>query len=152
MGISLSAINTASDPDVPAQRLTFSLVNPPSGATVNATNGIFSWRPTAASAGLAQPTVRVTDNGTPSLSATQVPQVLANPVAKPALTGAQFTNGGFQFSAGGDVGPDYTVRFSTNLADRNTLFTMNPPAVPFSWMDAGATNFPMRLYRVLLGP
>jgi len=153
VGIWLSVTNSASDPDVPAQQLIFSLVNPPAGAAVNATNGVFTWRPTAASAGSAQPiTLAVADNGTPSLSATQSFNVLVNPVAKPSLAQAKFTNGGFRLNITGDTGPDYTVQGSTNLSYWSSLFTTNSPTVPFSWMDAGVTNFSKRFYRVMLGP
>ena len=36
---------TASDNDLPAQTLTYSLLNPPAGATINAANGNFTWTP-----------------------------------------------------------------------------------------------------------
>src|SRR6185369_543604 len=39
---------SATDTDVPAQTLTFSLVGAPSGATIHATTGAFSWTPTEA--------------------------------------------------------------------------------------------------------
>jgi hypothetical protein len=39
---------TATDSDVPAQTLTFSLVNAPDGASINATTGAFTWTPTEA--------------------------------------------------------------------------------------------------------
>jgi uncharacterized repeat protein (TIGR01451 family) len=72
-GATLLFTNQASDVDLPAQTLTFSLdTNAPPGATINPTNGIFNWTPTEAqgpSTNLI--TVRVTDNGLPNLSATQ---------------------------------------------------------------------------------
>jgi hypothetical protein len=42
---------TASDVDVPAQALTFSLVGAPSGATIDPATGVFSWTPTEAQGG-----------------------------------------------------------------------------------------------------
>lgn len=70
--------------------------------------------------------------------------VPVNPVANPFLAQAWFTNGGFRFNITGDAGPDYTVQPSTNLANWSSLFPTNSPTVPFSWLDAGATNFPAR--------
>jgi hypothetical protein len=42
---------TASDPDLPAQTLTYSASNLPSGATFNSTTRVFSWTPTSGQAG-----------------------------------------------------------------------------------------------------
>jgi hypothetical protein len=63
---------TASDPDA-GQSLTFSLEpGAPSGALINATNGVFSWVPSEPQGpGSYTITVRVTDNGSPNLSATR---------------------------------------------------------------------------------
>ena len=47
----LSFTAHATDVDLPAQALTFSLIGAPSGATINPTTGVFSWTPTAAQAG-----------------------------------------------------------------------------------------------------
>jgi len=55
---------TATDPDA-GQTLTYSLVGAPSGATINASTGAFSWKPTTT--GSYNFKVRVTDNGTPPL-------------------------------------------------------------------------------------
>lgn len=71
VGQSLTFTATATDSDIPTNRLTFSLdALAPSGATIT-TNGLFSWTPTAAQIGTNLIKVIVTDNGSPSLSATQ---------------------------------------------------------------------------------
>ena len=58
---------TATDSDVPAQQLTFSLQGtPPSGANITA-GGVFTWTPAAGQVGAHRVTVRVTDNGAPTL-------------------------------------------------------------------------------------
>ncbi|QMU29621.1 choice-of-anchor tandem repeat GloVer-containing protein [Adhaeribacter radiodurans] len=64
-GSTLSFTATATDPDA-GQTKTFSLVGAPSGATINATSGAFSWKPSIA--GSYNFTVKVTDNGSPALS------------------------------------------------------------------------------------
>jgi GH35 family endo-1,4-beta-xylanase len=50
-GVPLSVAASASDPDVPAQSLSFSLLNPPAEAAINSTNGLVTWRPTMAQIG-----------------------------------------------------------------------------------------------------
>jgi|GEM_PF-1379179 len=58
----------ATDPDLPANGLVYSLVNAPSGAAIHATSGLFTWTPTEAQGpGSFTIRLRVTDNGTPSL-------------------------------------------------------------------------------------
>ena len=60
---------TATDHDLPANILTFSLVGAPAGATINVSTGVFSWTPTEAQGpGTYSFTVKVTDNGSPNLS------------------------------------------------------------------------------------
>ena len=64
----LTFIATAADNDIPAQTLTFSLVGGPTGAAINATTGAFSWTPSEVQGpGSYTFTVKVCDNGTPSL-------------------------------------------------------------------------------------
>src|SRR5439155_2965249 len=66
-GATLTFTATASDADVPANTLTFSLdPGAPSGATINGSTGAFSWTPSAS--GTFPVTVRVTDNGSPAMS------------------------------------------------------------------------------------
>jgi hypothetical protein len=70
-GATLSLTATASDVDVPANALTYSLVSPPSGATINPTTGVFTWTPSEAQGpNTISVTVQVTDNGSPALSNT----------------------------------------------------------------------------------
>ena len=82
---------TATDADVPANALSFSLVNGttgcgtvtsctvPSGASINASTGAFSWTPS--DNGTFRFKVRVTDNGTPVLSDDEEITVTVNDVA-----------------------------------------------------------------------
>jgi hypothetical protein len=69
-GATLSFTATGSDPDLPAQALTYSLdAGAPAGAAINATTGAFTWTPTEAQGPGTYPlTVRVTDNGSPALA------------------------------------------------------------------------------------
>jgi hypothetical protein len=70
-GRTLTFTATASDPDIPANVLTFSLdPGAPAGATIDPVTGAFSWTPPPGAAD-ASFTIRVTDNGSPALSDTQ---------------------------------------------------------------------------------
>ncbi len=152
-GVTITATNFATDPDWPAQALTFQLLAAPDGAVVDANSGVFSWRPTMAQGGSTNLiSLAVFDNGTPVLGATQ--SLVLNIVAPavPVLNGPALDNGGFGFSIAGDFGPDYSVLTSTNLSDWETLLTTNSPALPFWFQDSCATNFSQRFYRVRLGP
>jgi hypothetical protein len=59
---------TGSDADLPANTLTFSLVNPPAGASITP-GGAFSWTPGYDQSGSYTITVRLSDNGVPPLYA-----------------------------------------------------------------------------------
>jgi hypothetical protein len=72
--------------------LTYSLSNAPAGATINATNGVFTWTPTEAQGpGVYNITVRVTDNNLPSQSDAKVFQVTVNETNQPPVL-ATITN------------------------------------------------------------
>lgn len=80
IGETLTLANQASDIDVVPQRLTFSLLSAPTNATVTADTGLFLWQPTAAQVGSTNlVTVKVSDAGTPPLSATQSFLVIVPP-------------------------------------------------------------------------
>jgi hypothetical protein len=72
--------NTATDSDLPANILSYSLVSPPAGAQIN-TNGIITWTPDESRGpGVYTLTTVVTDNGAPAMSATNSFQVTVNEV------------------------------------------------------------------------
>jgi hypothetical protein len=150
-GAVLTLTNLATDVDNDA--LMFSLLSSPANAAIDPGTGILTWRPAVAQAG-SNHTVRikVTDNGTNTLSATQSFNVLVPPLAGPGVATFTLTNGHSRLAITGDAGPDYTVQASTNLADWLPVFVTNSPAVPFQWTDTNAAGFIRRFYRILLGP
>jgi hypothetical protein len=88
-GSPLSVTLTASDSDLPAQALTFSLgAGAPEGASLS-TGGLFTWTPTEAQGpGVYSITFAVTDNGPDNLSVTGTFSVAVNEVNQaPALAG-----------------------------------------------------------------
>jgi uncharacterized repeat protein (TIGR01451 family) len=88
-GATLMFTNTATDVDLPAQSLSFSLSNAPAGAVINATNGVFSWTPSEEQGPSTNViTVLVTDSGTPNLTAAQSFTVVVNELnSAPVLPG-----------------------------------------------------------------
>jgi len=90
LGQTLTLTASASDTDVPAQTLLFSLgAGAPVGATITPLTGQFSWKPTSAPANVSI-SVIVTDSGTPNLTATQTFSVTVYP--PPTIT-TQVING-----------------------------------------------------------
>ena len=68
----LTITNDATDDDIPANSLTFSLTGSvPSGATINSASGLFTWTPPTSVLTNFVITVRVTDNGNPPLYSEQ---------------------------------------------------------------------------------
>lgn len=151
-GLTLLITNTATDVDAPPQLLTFSLSQAPAGATVNPTNGIFTWRPSVAQANSTNPvSIRVTDNGSPSLSATNSFSLIVPPLAQPVVTSIIVSPAQTTLTISGDHGPDYSLLTSTNLFDWQPLLTTNPASLPLTFSITNNPD-PQRFYRFQLGP
>lgn len=152
-GVTLSITNTATDSGAPPQTLAFSLLNAPDYATLNATNGVFTWRPRVSQANTTNlVTVRVADNGSPNLSATNSFTVTVNALAQPVMSSIAASGGQVSLVVNGPAGPDYTLLTSTNLIGWQVLFTTNSPAIPLMLADTNLNAAPMRFYRIQLGP
>ena len=153
-GVNLSVPVTATDSDSPAQTLTYSLLAGPGSASVNPSTGTLTWRPTVAQAKSTNAVqVVVTDNGTPSMSATNSFTVVVNPVIAASLGTATYSGSQFSLTvSGGTAGPDYILQGSTNLFDWVDLLTNSSPALPFTLQDTNTSAFPARFYRVRISP
>ena len=147
---------SATDADSPPPVLTFNLLAAPPSATLikaGSTNAAFIWRPQVSDADTTNVvTLKVADNGSPSLSATQSFVVMVNPLRQPVLASPAWSNAQFSLLVTGQIGPDYAVQATTNLVNWSTLWTTNSPPMPFSWVDTNTSVFPFRFYRLLLGP
>jgi hypothetical protein len=130
------------------------LASSPAGASINATNGVLTWRPAIAqSLSTNSFTVVVTVNGIPPLSATQSFNVAVLLPATPVLGAPTLASGTFRCYVGGSVGPDYSVYAATNLASGwQLLLVTNPATVPFVFIDPTPLNSQQRYYRIMLGP
>ena len=106
-GETVSLTATATDADVPANTLTFSLdAGAPAGATINATTGVFSWATTEADGpGSFSITVRVTDNGSPALSDFETITVTVNEVNEAPTA----NDDEFNVTEGGSTLPSFNV-------------------------------------------
>jgi autotransporter-associated beta strand protein len=152
-GVWLVLTNAASDADVPAQALVFTLVQGPDFATLGPTNGIFAWRPAVAQAA-ATHTVRVavTDSGWPALGATQSFRVSVAPVGTAAVAAVSATNGQFAFRVAGDSGLDYVLEATTDLSQWLPVSASNGATPPLSITVPVDTQAVRRMYRLRLGP
>jgi hypothetical protein len=152
VGQTVAFTASATDTDSPSQTLTFALLAGATNATLNTNSGAFSFRPLVTQANWTNGfTLKVSDNGTPSLSATQSFTVTVNPITQPGLGSISLAGGQISFNISGQSGPDYAIETSTNLTQWNNVFITNSPALPFTWTDT-MTNSPQRFYRVKLGP
>jgi hypothetical protein len=69
----LTVTNSATDPDAPTNTLTFSLVNPPAGVSINSTSGVLTWLPSESQGPSTNTiTVRVTDNNPQAVNTQQL--------------------------------------------------------------------------------
>ena len=147
------AFTASATDNAPGRTLTFSLLSPPSGATINSASGLFNWRPTVSQANTTNTVqVRVTDNGTPNLTDTKSFLVIVNPLAASTLASVNYTNGHFTLQISGTSGPDYIISASTNLTQWTDLFTNLSPSTPFQFTDTNAGPFKHRFYRVRPSP
>ncbi|MDB6027049.1 MAG: Stage sporulation protein [Verrucomicrobiales bacterium] len=147
-GNMLMITNTATDSDLPANVLTFSLTNAPSGASVDSASGIFNWRPLDAQANTTNAiTAKVTDNSTPPLSNSKNFSVIVQP--RPTLQSISANGGNFSFTWSAIVGRKYRVQYKDDLGAANwsdlTDITANSSTASFS-ETAGLTQ---RYYRVI---
>jgi glucuronoarabinoxylan endo-1,4-beta-xylanase len=153
-GVTLLVTNTASDSDLPPQVLTFAAANTlPANATINASSGVFSWRPPVSQAGttnLIQ--IQVTDSGQPSLSATNGFTVTVNAISNPVLSSIAVNAGQIHLLVNGPKGPDYSLLTSTDLVAWQSMLTLTSPVPPVPIIDTNFPNGTARFYRVQLGP
>ena len=119
---SLQAV--ATDPDTPAQKLTYALTGSvPDGLTINPATGMLHWTPGELQGGLsATITVKVTDNGSPALSATRSFNVVVAEVnAAPVLAAIA----------------DQTITAGTKLSLKATATDSDAPAQTLSFALTG---------------
>jgi hypothetical protein len=153
----LVVTNTALDTDLPALGLSYQLVSPPAGASIDA-NGVISWTPSQAQAPSTNVlTTVVTDNGVPPLSATNSFIVFVNApqvVPPPVIQSIGLSNGIAAITWSTVSGQSYRLQYKDDLSVANWID--QPPDVPASGSTATATNAlgsaQQRFYRVVVLP
>ena len=154
-GQTISFTATATDADLPANTLTFSLISPPAGAGISSA-GAFNWRPNTTQANTTNTLqVQVTDNNPWAINSQHLTDskpftVIVRPLAPVTLTALGYTNSQFKLQVGGTTGPDYIISTSTNLTVWSDLLTNFSPATPFQYSDTNAGLSGHRFYRVRL--
>ncbi|MDW8307760.1 MAG: malectin domain-containing carbohydrate-binding protein [Verrucomicrobiales bacterium] len=115
-GATLTFTNTATDPDLPPNTMTFSLDAGPSGASVGASSGVFSWTAPLVEMPLTNAvTLRVSDNGAPPLSDTRSFNLIVVP--PPRVVAAQPAGDAVVFGWQVFPGKTYRVLFKDDLHD-----------------------------------
>lgn len=152
-GSAIAIMASAVDTDLPENTLTFSLdPGAPTGAHIDAATGLFSWTPGAAEAGTFHSvTIRVTDDGTPSLSDATT---FAISVAAPLMIESLTVSGEIATLTWNAIpGSTYRVQFKENAADTNWT-DLAPDVVATD--DVASQEAPaggsQRFYRVMLVP
>ena len=144
-GSELTFAATATDPDEPAQTLSFSLdVGAPGGATIHPSTGVFRWTPTEAQGpGTYSVTVRVTD-GTPAVDDHETINITVREVnERPSLhtIGNQTVNEGseltFAATATDPDEPAQTLSFSLDVGAPGGA-TIHPSTGVFRWTPTEA--------------
>jgi hypothetical protein len=139
-----SVTATATDPDLPANGLAYSLETAPTGMAINPTTGQITWTPTEAQGpGAHNVTVRVTDSGTPALAHTTSFSVTVSEVNRgPTLAGIgnQTANEGAVFSVTATAtDPDVPANgLAYSLDTAPTGMTINPATGAITWTPTEA--------------
>jgi Phosphodiester glycosidase/CARDB len=143
--------NHASDSDIPAQILSFSLdPGAPAGAGIGAASGVFSWMaPQVASPQTNNVSIRVTDNGTPVLSDAKTFSIVVVPA--PRVSSITTVNGNINLTWQTYPGKTYRLEYKNNVTDQNwTSLGSDIVASGYSLSVSNAINAnPQRFYRVI---
>jgi hypothetical protein len=153
VGNLLVLTNSATDVDLPANRLTFSLeTGAPAGANVNPTNGVFTWTPApnqAPSTNLV--TVRVSDDGSPNQNDAKSFSIVVTSLAAIRLTSITTpTNDTVTITWGSEPGKTYRVEFNDRLdqASWNSLNEITAVNSATTATNIAAGTNGQRYYRI----
>ena len=151
-GALLTVPGGATDADLPAQTLTYSLVAAPAGAAINPTTGVFTWTPGESDgAGTFPVTIRVTDSAkatdetgfTITVTESNTPPVLASIGTQSVNEGTLLTVNAAATDA--DL-PAQTMTYSLVAAPAGAA--INPTTGVFTWTPAesdGPGTFPVTI-------
>ena len=86
------------------------------------------------------------------MSASQSFTITVNPLVQPIVSSIAASAGQIGLVIDGPTGPDYTLLASTNLTDWQAIYTTNSPTLPITLVDTNYNLYPVRYYRIQLGP
>ena len=142
-GVELTFTATASDPDVPADTLSFSLAGEPTGAVIDPASGVFTWTPSEAQGpGSFTFDVEVTDDGTPTRSDSETITVTVDEVDTPpvlAAIGDQTVDEGVELTFTATASdPDAPSTLTYTLAGAPAGAAIDPVSGVFTWTPSEA--------------
>ena len=142
----------ATDPDIPANTLGYSLdEGAPAGAAIQPTTGVFTWTPSSAQPpGLYSVTIIVSDNGAPTLNASETVQITVRaPDALLIQSVDAAPNGTVTIVWNSQVGHQYRLEFKDSIQSPTWStagdFTATTTTTAGTHTTSGS---PQRLYRV----
>jgi len=145
---SLLVPNAATDDDVPANVLTYLLLNGPTNAVI-ATNGVITWTPTPAQAPSTNFFATVVSDGSATITNSFFVTVLA-PLVAPTIISIQVQDTNAIVTWNSAAGQSYVLEYLEGLTVSN--WTPVLPGTTASSTNTSATNgtagAPLRLYRV----
>ena len=150
-GTTLRVTAIATELDVPTQTLTFALVSGPMGAALNPGTGEFTWTPTDAQLGATTATVKVTDNGTPNLAATNTFAITV--VGRPLIQPVKLLSGTATVVWTAIPGHNYLLQQNGTLGTltwTNVGSTITATANTATNVDGSLGSVPRRFYRVVV--
>ena len=153
-GMTLTITNSASDADIPANALTYSLdPGAPAGAAVDPLTGVFTWQPPGALANTTTNiTVRVTDNGLPPLHDTKSFAVTV--ASAPVIQDISLSNNVVTITWTAIAGQTYRLEYNTEL--NGNSWTNLPPDVTATGPTASNSDSILsamqKFYRVFVVP
>jgi hypothetical protein len=153
----LAVTNTATDPDIPANNLSYTLLTAPSGATID-TNGVITWTPHSAQGDSTNLfTTVVTDDGLPQSSATNSFLVFVNPtpiIPPPMIESINLSDGMATVTWSSVLHGIYRLQYCENLCGTN--WTDVAPDVQAVGPTVTATNAvgssTQQFYRIFVVP
>jgi hypothetical protein len=148
-GRTLIFTNTATDADLPANILAFSLAAAPVGAAIGTNTGVFTWTaPQTASPFTNSATVRVTDSGSPPLSDAKSFNIIVVP--PPLLAPPAATDGNLTLTWQTYPGKSYRVEYKEDLSGTGwSILGSDLTAAGMTLsVSSATTNSPQRFYRI----
>ncbi len=145
LGQTLAFTATASDTDIPAQVLTFTLLpTPPAGASITGA-GAFTWTPTAV--GTNTISVRVTDSGSPAENDTET--ITVEVLNAPSFANSALNNGSVELQWPTRPGKQYAIDYKADLNSPTwtPLWTNTATGISLSFTNS-TTNAVQRFFRI----